>query len=363
MHILMLNYEFPPIGGGAANANSYLLREYAERGDVTVDLVTASPDEYRVESLGDGITIYRLDVSKDEIHYWTQREILSYSWRAYRKCRELAADRGYDLVHAWFGVPSGVIAWLLGESYIVALRGSDVPGYNDRFAVQYAALKPLIRRVWRAAEAVVANSRGLRDLALETRQMQIGIIPNGVDVDEFEPEYPDRDRLRVLCVSRLVERKGVRHLVEATSRSEFDLTIVGEGKRLSDLRALTRQLGSEDRVTFEGYVPHDEISEYYEDADVFVLPSFNEGMSNTVLEAMAAGLPVVTTDTGGTAELLDGNGYVVPAGDPEAIAEVLSIYATDPDRQRKHGLRSRAIAETMDWTRVADQYQELYSQT
>lgn len=356
----MLNYEYPPLGGGAANANQYLLEGYTDLDGLEVDLVTASSDGYREESLGENVRIYRLDVSKDAVHYWTQAEVLRYSWRAFRKSRELVGAVEYDLVHAWFGVPSGVIARGLGLPYIVALRGSDVPGYNERFAWQYAALRPLIRHVWGEAEAIVANSSGLRDLALETRQIDIDVIPNGVALDEFEPRYHVRETLQVLCVSRLVARKGIRYLVEAARSVDVELTIVGEGDREEALKRQAADLGLGDRVTFAGYVPHDRIGSYYEEADVFVLPSFNEGMSNTMLEAMAAGLPVVTTDTGGTEELVDGNGFVVPAGDAEAIANALAAYADDPDRRRNHGRRSREIAARMDWTSMADAYRETY---
>ena len=359
MRILMLNYEFPPLGGGAANANGYLLAEFASRENPEIDLVTSSPDGYREVEFSENTTIYKLDVSKETVHHWTQPEILRYSWKAYRKSRELLADADYDLVHAWFGVPCGLIARTLGLPYLVALRGSDVPGYNDRFSWQYVGLKPLIRKTWKDAEAVVANSVGLRSLARETAALPIEVIPNGVAVDEFTPTYHDRERLRVLCVSRLIERKGIRYLIEAIAKLNAELTIVGEGRREAALKSLTRELGVENRVTFAGYVPHDAVHGYYEAADVFVLPSFNEGMSNTVLEALAAGLPIVTTDTGGTAELLEDNGHVVPAGDASAIATAVRSYR-NPEKRRVHGRRSRTIAEAMSWEDVAAQYRTLY---
>lgn len=358
--VLMLNYEFPPLGGGAANANYYLLKEFAKRNDIYIDLVTSSPDEYEEEQFAENITIYKLEVDKDEIHYWTQPEILRYSWKAYQKSKELMENYDYDLVHAWFGVPCGVIARMLRLPYLVALRGSDVPGYNERFGLQYVVLKPLIRKVWRDAEAVVANSRGLRELALETADVPIDVIPNGVAVDEFEPIYPDRDTLQVLCVSRLVERKGIRYLVDAIGELDVELTIIGEGDQEETLKQQVVDLGIEDRVTFAGYVPHEEISEYYENADVFVLPSKNEGMSNTVLEALAGGLPVITTDTGGTAELIDDNGQVVPMEDSNALIEAIESYMTTPPLIEQQGRKSRQRAEQMSWTAVADQYMKKY---
>lgn len=354
----MLNYEFPPLGGGAANANYHLLREFADRADLAVDLVTSSPERYREEKFADNSLVYRLNVNKSGVHYWTQREILRYSWKAYRKSRELHRD--YDLVHAWFGIPSGMIARLLGVPYIVALRGSDVPGYNERFTWQYALLRPIIRKVWRDAEAVIANSEDLRELALETADIPIEVIPNGVDVDAFEPTYHDRDSLHLLCVARLIERKGIRHLIEGVADLDVQLTIVGEGEKEAELRALAASLGVDDQVTFVGHVPHAKIHEYYEAADVFVLPSNNEGMSNTVLEAMAAGVPIVVTDTGGTKELVDGNGIVVPKQSATGIAQAIAHYQDNRELILEHGEVSRKIATKMSWSNVAEQYDNVY---
>ncbi|MFD1562787.1 glycosyltransferase [Haloarchaeobius amylolyticus] len=356
--ILMLNYEYPPLGGGAANANKYLLDEFADQDDIVIDLVTSSQGEYQERSIAENITLYRLNVNKNAIHYWTQAEILRYSWKAYQKSRELIRHTNYDLVHAWFGVPSGIIANLLGIPYIVALRGSDVPGYNERFSWQYVVLKPLIRKVWQDAESVIANSQGLRELALETSDVLIDVIPNGVSVDEFNPEYHNRDTLHILCVSRLIERKGVDDLIKAVDDLDVKLTIVGDGEQAEALQDLAVDLGIEERITFTGYIPHDEINEYYETADLFVLPSKNEGMSNTVLEAMAAGLPIITTNTGGTEELIHGNGMVVPPEDPDAISEAISRY--DKESIRAAGNESRQIVEKMSWGKVADRYKAKY---
>ncbi|MFC7076805.1 glycosyltransferase [Haloarcula halophila] len=359
----MLNYEFPPLGGGAANANQYLLQKFANRHNLYVDLITSSASNEKIIQFAENITIHKLDVEKQDIHHWTQIEILRYSWQAFQRARKLIKKNEYDVVHAWFGVPSGVLARVIDIPFLVALRGSDVPGYNERFTAQYTLLRPIIRHVWQEAEAVVANSEGLRELARETATPGIEVIPNGVAISEFTPEYPRSGRLSVLCVARLVERKGIKYLIDAISCvSETELTVVGEGERESELKNCVERLGITDRVNFTGYVPHDEIHEYYERADVFVLPSFNEGMSNTVLEAMAAGLPIVTTNTGGTAELLDGNGVIVEKRSSDAIKDALQEYMRNEEKRESDGRRSRKLAENMSWETVADQYYSLYKQ-
>jgi len=366
----MLNYEYPPLGGGGSNACKYLLKEMANKG-LEVDLVTSSPSNtFETEKIGDTVSIYKLPVNKKDIHYWTQREIITYSWKTKKFIDKLMKEKEYDVCHAFFSVPCGAVAYLFRKKipYIVSLRGSDVPGFNKRFGVQYIFLKPLIKKIWNDAGAVVANSQGLKELALNTSPSQeIGVIYNGIDVSEFEPNFDSTsdDEIRVVCVSRLIERKGINYLIEAVEKlkdKQIQLILVGEGNQEDALRKLVDNLKIPDKVDFKGYVDHDQIAEIYRNSDIFVLPSLNEGMSNALLEALAAGLPVIVTDTGGTSELLDGNGVLIPMGDSDAIAEAIRGFADNPEGRLQMGLRSREIAEGMSWGAVGNAYLRLYGE-
>ncbi len=134
LKLLILNYEYPPLGGGAANATYYLLRELARRKDVEVDLITSSVGEHRVEQIDTRIKIHFLDIGKrGNLHYQSQRELLVYAWKSYQYASRLVRNKRPDIVHAFFGIPSGYVAMQLGLPYIVSLRGSDVPFYNERF--------------------------------------------------------------------------------------------------------------------------------------------------------------------------------------------------------------------------------------
>ena len=355
MRILMLNYEFPPLGGGAANATYYLLKEFSKMKNIEIDLVTSSIDEYQEEQFSNNIKIYKLDIGKKEIHYWTQFEILRYSWKTYKLSKKLKKEKNYDLCHAWFGVPCGYIAKKLKLPYIVALRGSDVPGYNSRFSFQYIFLKPIIKSVWKNAGSVIANSEGLKNLALETMNIPIKVIYNGIDTKEFKPKFNKNKKLKILCVSRLIQRKGIEYLINAVKSLEVELTIIGKGKQESYLKSIAPK-----NVEFLGYIPHENIGKYYRNSDIFILPSLNEGMSNTILEAMASGLPIITTNTGGTKELIKGNGFVVSMRDSDAIKKAILKYIENPELIKTHGLKSREIAEKMSWENIAGEYYKVY---
>ncbi|MBI1320191.1 MAG: glycosyltransferase [Candidatus Hydrogenedens sp.] len=371
MRILFLNYEFPPLGGGAANATRYLLEAWRDADGLSIDLVCSSPGRASIETVGARVAVHRLDIGKrGSLHYQSQADLLRYAWAAYRYSRRLMRDHRYDGCLAFFGIPCGVVALGLGLPYIVSLRGSDVPFYNPRFQLlDRLVFQRLSRHIWRSAAAVVANSAGLRGLAQKSAPGQpIGVVPNGVDTTRFAPD-PARTAgagLRLLCVSRLIPRKGIDSLLHAMVMLNpgVRLEIIGSGAQEDALKALSSSLGVSSRVTFSGALPHADLPERYRSADLFVLPSHNEGMSNTVLEAMASGLPVLLTDTGGTGELLRPgvNGALIEAGNPAHIAEQIQGYLGQGDRLAREGAAARATAERFSWQATAEAYAALFDQ-
>ena len=106
LKILMLNYEYPPIGGGSANATYRLLEQFSMKSDVEVDLVTSSSSSFHIETPWPGITIHRLPIAKTDLYYWTASEILEVAVRTFCYVRRLLRSNRYDLCHCWSGWPS-----------------------------------------------------------------------------------------------------------------------------------------------------------------------------------------------------------------------------------------------------------------
>lgn len=353
----MLNYEFPPLGGGAANANYYLLKEFAKDKNLKIDLVTSSPDKFKVEKFSDNITIYRLDVGKKNYHFWTMKEILVWSWKANKLVNKLLKENRYNMCHAWFGWPCGIIAYLKKVPYIVALRGSDVPGYSNRLKFLDTFLfKPLSKRVWKKAARVVANSKGLKDLALQTLGREIDIIYNGVDTDDFKPGKKISQKLTLISIGRLIERKGYQYLIPALKGMDVKLQLIMDGNMKEELQEMATGMD----VEFLGVQKRPAVIKYLQNADIFVLPSFNEGMSNSLLEALACGMPIITTDVGGSKELIKGNGIIVEKGSVNSLKKAVETYLKEPSLIEQQGMISRQIAEKMSWSNVAEEYRRVY---
>jgi len=367
----MLNYEYPPIGGGASRATFHLLKEFSHLKGITVDLITSSiSNRFEIEEIGDNILIHKIPVNKGERYYWTQREILTYSCKSVNYIRKLKKNQKYDLCHAFFGVPCGMMAYLFRKEmpYIVSLRGSDVPRFNMRFSLQYIFLKPFIKKVWSEAKSVVANSQGLRKLALKTNPNQkIEVIYNGVDTQKFRlAPKKNKDKIKILSVARLIERKGLDYLIEAIpsiieNQNNVEILIVGEGNLHRELQRKCSKLNIQKYVKFLGGVNNDDLPPIYSDSDIFVLPSLNEGMSLTILEAMASGLPIITTDTGGSKELIDKNGIIVPMMDSKGISDATMRLILNETLRYEMSKKSRRKAEKMSWGKVAKDYFGLYS--
>jgi len=363
--------EFPPIGGGAATANYYLLEEFVNNPALEIDLVTSSPSsKFEFEQLSDNIKIFKLGVKKKDLYFWTMFEIARWTWKAYWFSSKLINENNYDLCHCWFGWPSGIIGYLFRKKvpYIIALRGSDVPGYNSRLKILDKFIFKLISKVvWKNAKVVTALSMDSKKLAEKTfNKLNIQVIYNGVDTAKFKPVINESNfNIDILFVGRLIERKGTAYLLKAFKEvcnkyTNCKLIVVGEGPERKDLENFCKQMKIETSVNFLEAVEYKDVNKAYQKASIFVLPSVEESLSNAVLEAMASGLPIITTNTG-AAELVDKNGFIVEKGDYKQIKKAIIEYIRNPELLRKHGQQSRKLAEKMSWSNTAKAYIEIYN--
>ncbi|MFC1598176.1 glycosyltransferase [Patescibacteria group bacterium] len=375
MRVLFLNSEYPPLGGGAAHATEEIFNAFAKNDNIHIDCVTAAIDnKYSSQQHSENIAVHRLPIGdkNSSLHYQSSSDLVHYILRAKKFTSDLLEKNKYDLIHAFFTVPAGYVAYKYRSQlpYIISLRGSDVPGYNERFSLHYAGLKPIIKRIWKNAAAVVANSQQLSALGNETApQLSIPVIPNGIDTDVFYPskiEPSAEETFRIVCVSRLIARKGIDQLIQAVAElidsiPNLKLDIVGDGNIREDLEKLALSLGIDKQVNFHGRVPHDQLPEIYRQAHLFALPSKNEGMSNTALEALASGLPLILTDTGGAKELVEGNGILLPVNDQSALLRAILSLANNPEKRLEYRQASRQKAAQFTWQATADEYFKLYS--
>ncbi len=375
MRVLMLNNEFPPLGGGTGTVNEALFRHFASVPDLHIDLITSALAKTREEHAFAGrIRIIKVPVDNRNIHHSSNRELLSYAVRALPCAARLHQEAPYDFCFAWCSMPAGAVALALrsfyGLPYLVRVSGPDIPGFERRYGPLYPVLTPIIKRTWTAARVVVAKCAGEAEMIHAVqRDVRVELIPNGVDLSRFGPAraIPDDGPLKLICVGRLIERKGQHHLIEAVrqlveSGIDLQLELVGIGDALASYAALVQEFGLGERVHFAGYVPREEIPLCYTAAHVFVLPSYNEGMSVATLEAMASGLPVICSRTGGTAELIEEgvNGLTFAWEDVAGMANHIRALALNRELAREMGAASRSRAKRFTWDAAASSYLDLF---
>jgi phosphatidyl-myo-inositol dimannoside synthase len=375
MRLLMLNNEFPPLGGGTGTVNQAMLQHFVRVPGLEIDLVTSALEKFSEEEFfASKIQIYKVPIRNKNIHHSSNRELIEYAARALGLALKLHRRNAYDLCFAWSAVPAGAVALALrrftGLRYILRVCGPDIPGFERRYQTVHFLIAPLIRRIWRAADRVIAKSdREIEMIHAVDRRVDCLLIPNGVDVNRFKPAYaaPDDGPLKLLCVGRLIERKGQHHLIEAVRRLtdegvDVRLDLVGTGDARPANEAQVARLGLTDRVHFLGYVPREEMARHYAAAHVFLLPSYNEGMSVALLEAMASGLAVVVTPTGGTSELVEPevNGLIFDWADVERLVSHLRRLAQDRSLVRRIGQAARRRAGDFSWDSAALRYVEMF---
>jgi glycosyltransferase involved in cell wall biosynthesis len=366
VRILTLCYEFPPIGGGGSRVVSGLSSELARAGH-RVDLVTMRFRDQPRRQVVSGVRVFRADCIRRSPSICSPAEMATYLARALPLAAGLVRRHRYDLNHAHFVFPDGVLAWALkrltGLPYIITAHGSDVPGFNpDRFALAHRVLRPAWHRVVDGAEALVAPSGNLARLIRNARpEARPVIIPNGIDPGTLRADRPRRRR--ILVVARLFERKGVQHVLHALAGLSHDheVHVVGTGPHLAALVTLARELSVD--VRFHGWLDpaSGRLAALYETADIFVLPSDVENFPMVLLEAMAAGLAIITTRGTGCDEVVGDTGVLVDPGDVPALRAALTALTRDPQGCRQLGRAARQrLSSEFSWAGVARRYAALY---
>jgi glycosyltransferase involved in cell wall biosynthesis len=250
-----------------------------------------------------------------------------------------------------------------------------VPTLHGRlYDLERARRRLLYRGMARLAGNLVAVSDELGQALISEAGIspsRVMVIPNGIDLVQFRPAYSETAAAKLpvlICVSTLLEVKGHRYLLEAMPqiRRQFPavkLLIVGDGPLHAELEQQQCTLQLADAVSFLG--ERADVPELLAESSIFVMPSLSEGQSLSLMEAMAAALPVVTTRVGGNREIVAENetGLLVPPGNPEALAAAICSLLCDPQRARQLGLSGRArIAAKFSLEAVLDRYEALYQQ-
>ncbi len=288
---------------------------------------------------------------------------------------ELYHDFRFDCIHAHVALPDGFAGTLVKKDYgkplVVTIHGADLLVTVHRNAACHNALS----KVFEEADRIVTVSTKLRKIAEDHFGLsgKIVVVNNGVSPSLTASKGTDLTsryggRKVMLSVSHLIASKGLDMNIRAISRltgkfPDLKYLVVGAGTEISSLKQLARHLGVEDQVEFLGELPHDRAMEYMAIADVFALPSWQEGFGVVYLEAMAHAKPVIACEGEGIADVVEHGktGILVKPKDVESLAKAVDFLLANPERARAIGERARKLVlEKYTWERNAQRYIEIY---
>ncbi|MHC4948351.1 MAG: glycosyltransferase [Planctomycetota bacterium] len=378
MRILLLCYEYPPIGGGGGVAASRYAEAWAARGhEVTV--ITSRAPGLAAREMVDGVEVVRTaTIGRRDRATATLVSLLAYKLTAVlHVLRHRRAYAACDVINTHFSLPTGpvgcIVSRLLGVPNVLTIIGGDIYDPTKRSSPH---CRPLLRAVnrWtmRCASRIVAISSDTRDRAVEhygiTRPIPVinyGFTPCRPAPASDLPSLPD-GRFRLVSVGRLVERKGFDDLIRAVARlpDDVDLVLVGDGPLEGRLGRLAADLGVTDRVHLLGFRPREAVARLLRESDCFVLSSLHEGLGIVVQEAMDAGLPVVATNNGGQVDLVEEprNGLLVEPGRPEELVEAIRTVHADRGLAAEMGRNNLEDIAALAMDRNCIEYLDLFAE-
>ncbi|TFG04426.1 MAG: glycosyltransferase family 4 protein [Promethearchaeota archaeon] len=271
-----------------------------------------------------------------------------------------------DIIHGQQLIPNGLVAVLAGKLYkkksVVHARGSEL------YKTPRPILKSIVQYVITRAHLVLSVSQEMTHWMKQLwPQIPIHTIPNGIEVRKDFHIKEGKSSVEVIYVGRLVKEKNIPEalkIIAILKRKDLlvTLSIIGSGPEEAYLKQLCRDLNLGNSVKFYGKIPHHQVLHYLLNADVFIFPTRGEGLPNAVLEAMAAGLPILAARRSGLRELVrDGvNGYLYPLGERSVAATRLQTLIENREKCNAMGIESRRFAEKYNWTGIIQHLLVLY---
>ncbi len=366
MHILTINHEYPPLGGGGGAAHKELIDEWIAEHDV--HLVTSRFRELPPSEMHGRLRMARVHTLRTKQATTHGLALLLFPlmamWQLWKYRRE-----DYDVCNAQFAVPAGIAGVyakrLFGIPLVVSIHGGDIYDPSKRFSPhRWALTRAVVRWVLRSADAIIAQSQNTVENAkrlygIDTR---IHILPLPYSLHALQPRKKNNTYTYV-GLGRLVKRKAFDDLIAAfaTVHAHFPATrlvIIGEGPERAHLEACIANHRVTESVTLMGRVSEEEKFRILQESHCFVLSSLHEGYGVMLQEAIECELPIVSTNHGGQTDFLrnEQNALLVDPQNPAQLAQAMARYYRDANLARKMSLASLQALRIFNPNVIAQTY-------
>lgn len=282
----------------------------------------------------------------------------------------LLTDKNIKLVHIHIATKGSffrksialIIAKAFGKKVLLHEHAAEFSIFYDKVPL---LIKRYITKIFDSCDAVIALSSQCRaEISEKTANRNIQVLYNPTVVKEIYEKK--NETVNVLFMGRLGKRKGTYDIIEAAKHLKADnveINLYGDGE-VNEVQKVVTEAELQGKVKVNGWISGEQKDEVFKSADIYILPSYNEGLPISILEAMAIGLPVITTPVGGIPEAVENgvNGFLIQPGDYAALAQRIDSLAENPDLRKQMGRQSYRIAkEKFDIETVIKQLQDIYS--
>lgn len=370
MRILVLNHEFPPVGGGGGRAAESICKNLATRGH-EIKVLTMYLKGLPREEQRDGYQIIRISSLRTQPFRASFLSMVAYVlaglWAGLRLVRVFRPD----VIHVHFAVPAGALAWMLSRltriSYVLTAHLGDVPGgvpekTNDWFRWVF----PITRWIWRDASVRVAVSEHTRALALKQYSEEILVVPNGMEVNSEKPVSIQVNNPPVIVFAgRFMEQKSPLQVVQTLNEIRdipWNCVMIGDGPLMPAVKKSIAEFGLGHRFTLTGWITPEEVMNWFGKSDILFTPSLSEGLPVVGVQALARGLAIVASRVGGFVDLIDEdqNGYLIENKDEFQVK--LQTLLENPSRLLSLRQSSLQKARSFDIASIAERYEKIFAQ-
>ncbi len=378
MKILILNYEYPPLGGGAGVITKHITEELARLGHNITVVTTWFPELKEIETF-ENLTIIRLKSKRKFTYRSDVFEMLSWMKYSKRFLKHYLSENSFDLCFANFAIPGGFVASFLKNKfrlpYTIISHGHDIPWFCIKEMFWYHLLLfPIIKKICQKSELNFIQTPDMKKnidkfLGIKNKKKNI-IIPNGCDTGIFYPDdIKSSSGFKIIFSGRLVKQKDPFTFLKALKilsekNIPFKANIFGDGILRGDMEKYIVENKLTDFVNFSGWITKQQLAEEYRTSHVFVQSSIHEGMSIAMMEALASGTYILSTAVGINKDLIipGETGEILAFSEPESLAEKLEAFYRDKfltgfkvDSENIEKFRSE-----YDWKSVVSKYDKFF---
>jgi glycosyltransferase involved in cell wall biosynthesis len=344
MNILMLNYEYPPLGGGAGQVTLNISKRLAQHHNVTI--ITAGYNDLPFKHKEGGLTVYRLKSRRKNKMGSNIHEMISWISKSIDFCNDFLKTNKIDIIFAHFTLPGGEVAMRISKKfnipYVIMSHGHDIPWFfPQQMFFYHLGLYFRIRKICRKSSALFLQTPEMKKNADKFtgkyHKNKNIVIPNACDTDFFTNlNLRQHDKLKIIYTGRFVTQKQPLAIIKALKIVKkngiaFEMNYIGNGPLLKKMQKAINNNNLQKEVKIVGWKTLNEIKEIYANSHLFVMPSKAEGMSVAIIEAMASGLYVLTSSEANKYNLVKDhiNGFIIKNISPNSISdEILNFHKT-----------------------------------